>query len=64
MATLQMEQAQIALELNEDKTLRDETRRGLCQGQMDSDGQFAGVVEHLCTYSTKRLASWGRSECD
>ena len=64
MSTLQNGRAQIALELDEDGTLRDEIRRGLCRGQKDSDGQFAGVVERLRAYSTRRLASWGTSESD
>ena len=61
MSTLQNGRAQIALELDEDGTLRDEIRREFCRGQKDSDGPFAGVVEHLRAYSTRRLASWGTS---
>ena len=33
------------LALNEGGTFVEETRRGLCQGQMDSDGRFAGAIE-------------------
>ena len=30
---------------NEGGTFAEETQRGLCRGQMDSDGRFAGAIE-------------------
>ena len=45
MRTLQLDQSSTVLEFNEDWTVAKETRRMLCQGQMDSDGRFAGAIE-------------------
>ena len=45
MPTLQMDQYSTVLELNEGGTFAEETRQGLCRGQMDSDGRFVGVME-------------------
>ena len=45
MGTLQMDQSSTVLALNEGGTFAEETRRGLCQGQMDSDGRFVGAIE-------------------
>ena len=35
----------MVLALNEGMTFVEETRRGLCRGQMDSNGRFAGAIE-------------------
>ena len=45
MQTLQMDQSSTVLALNEGGTFAEETRRGLCRGQMDSNGRFAGAIE-------------------
>ena len=45
MQTLQMDQSNTVLELNVDWAVAEETRRGLCRGQMDNDGRFAGAIE-------------------
>ena len=62
MATLQMEASSKVLELDGTWTDGEDLQRGLCRGQMDSDGMFAGVAEGLRADSTRRLAGWGRSE--
>ena len=45
MRTLQTDQSSTVLARNEGGTFAEETRRGLCRGQMDSDGRFAGAIE-------------------
>ena len=45
MQTLQTDQSSTVLARNEGGTFAEETRRGLCQGQMDSDGRFTGAIE-------------------
>ena len=45
MRTLQTDQSCTVLALNEGGIFVEETRRGLCRGQMDSDGRFAGAIE-------------------
>ena len=45
MRTLQMDQSSTVLALNEGGTFAEEARRGLCRGQMDSDGHFTGAIE-------------------
>ena len=45
MRTLQTDQSSTVLALNEAWTIAEETRRGLCRGQMDSDGRFMGAIE-------------------
>ena len=45
MQTLQTDQSTTVLARNEGGTFAEETRQGLCRGQMDSDGHFAGAIE-------------------
>ena len=45
MRTLQTDQSSTVLARKEGGTFAEETQRGLCRGQMDSDGRFTGAIE-------------------